>query len=173
MKKCLLIIGHTEKSPGAINSNSGISEFEFNDNLAWRTPSNNCIRPYYRTSYKSLPLEANRMRPDFIIELHCNAFNKKASGTEMLYYHGSEKGRQMAEILQNEIVNCLGLADRGIKPKTEKDRGGYLLKHTKAPCVIAESFFIDNNKDLKTAQDNIEALAEAYGRAIDKIAEVI
>ena len=60
-----------------------------------------------------------------------------------------------------------------MKPKTSKDRGGYLLKYTNAPCVIAESFFIDNDDDLARAQEDLEGLAEAYVRAIDRISTTI
>ena len=75
----------------------------------------------------------------------------------------------MAEILQNAMVGYLKLPNRGVKPKTSEDRGGYLLRYTEAPCVIAEPFFIDNNDDLARAQEDLEGLAEAYAGAIDSI----
>ena len=34
MKLCALVIGHKKTSPGAINKQSGVSEFKFNDALA-------------------------------------------------------------------------------------------------------------------------------------------
>jgi N-acetylmuramoyl-L-alanine amidase len=95
------------------------------------------------------------------------------SGTEVLYYHTSQKGKQMAEILQNHLVTYLGLKDRGIKPKSAEDRGGYLLRYTNAPCVIAEPFFIDNDQDLSVAMLNKSGLADAYIKAIDEIANTL
>jgi N-acetylmuramoyl-L-alanine amidase len=89
----------------------------------------------------------------------------------VLYYHRSEKGKKMAEILLSHLVDHLKLAKRGIKQKTSEDRGGYLLRYTKAPCVIAEPFFIDNDDDLTRALEDIEGLAGTYAQAIDQISE--
>jgi len=77
----------------------------------------------------------------------------------------------MAEILLSHLVDHLELTNRGIKPKTSEDRGGYLLRYTKAPCVIAEPFFIDNDDDLARVQEDIDGLAGTYTRAIDQISE--
>ena len=79
----------------------------------------------------------------------------------------------IAEILKNALVENLKLPDRVIKPKTSEDRGGYLLRYTKAPCVIAEPFFIDNDDDLARAQEDLEGLAEAYAGAINAISAII
>ena len=175
-KLCALVIGHKKASPGAINKKTGITEFEFNDDLAIRIEKkveNVDIQRVYRRTHQELPDDINALNPDFIVSLHCNAFNTKASGTEVLYYHRSEKGKKMAEILLKYLVEYLNLPNRGIKPKTAEDRGGYLLRYTKAPCVIAEPFFIDNDDDLARAQEDIGGLAEAYARAIEEIAKVV
>ena len=175
-KLCALVIGHKKTSPGAINKKTGITEFEFNDDLAIKIEKKVKkvdIQRVYRRTYKELPHDINALNPDFIVSLHCNAFNTKASGTEVLYYHRSEKGKKMAEILLKHLVEHLKLPNRGIKPKTAEDRGGYLLRYTKAPCVIAEPFFIDNDDDLARAQEDIGGLAEAYAKAIEEIAKVV
>jgi len=56
--------------------------------------------------------------------------------------------------------------------KQYEERGGYLLRYTGAPCVIAEPFFIDNDQDLKKAQQNIVELAGAYANAFKKISDL-
>ena len=171
-KKCALVIGHKKTSPGALNPNSDIKEFEFNDTLALRVEGKATtteVQRIYRRTYKDLPGDINQYNPHFTISLHCNAFNQEVSGTEVLYYYKSKKGKMIAEVLQNALVKQLKLPDRGIKPKTSEDRGGYLLRYTKAPCVIAEPFFIDNDDDLARAQEDLEGLAAAYAGAIDAI----
>ena len=176
---CALVIGHKKRSPGAMNVNSNIAEFDFNEDLALRiekkVESNPCgcseIQKIYRRTYKELPEDINALGPDFTVSLHCNAFNRKVSGTEVLYYHKSEKGKKMAEILLHHLIEHLKLPNRGIKPKTAEDRGGYLLRYTKAPCVIAEPFFIDNDDDLARAQEDMEGLAAAYANAIEAISQ--
>jgi len=175
-KFCALVIGHKKASPGAVNKKTGITEFEFNDDFARRIENkvkNVDIQRVYRRTYQELPDDINALNPDFIVSLHCNAFNTRASGTEVLYYHKSEKGRKMAEILLTHLLEHLKLPDRGIKPKTAEDRGGYLLCYTKAPSVIAEPFFIDNDDDLDRAKEDMDGLAAAYAKAIEGIAEVV
>jgi N-acetylmuramoyl-L-alanine amidase len=176
MKKCALVIGHKKSSPGAQNNAAGLTEFHYNDLLSMdieNTVEGVEVQRIYRRTYDSLPADINAYDPDFIISLHCNAFNEKASGTEVLYYHRSQKGKKMADILNNNLVHALGLKDRGIKAKTVEDRGGYLLKMTNAPCVIAEPFFIDNDDDFKVATEQREALVAAYAGAIEAIAEAV
>jgi N-acetylmuramoyl-L-alanine amidase len=95
------------------------------------------------------------------------------AGTEVLYYHRSTKGQRYAEILNDHLVQVLDLPNRGAKSKAAEDRGGYLLMNTNVPCVIAEPFFIDNNNDLKMAQENRENLVAAYFSAISAIANHI
>ncbi len=173
-KLCALVIGHKKRSPGAENKKLRITEFDFNEDLAMRIEEKvriTEIQRVYRRTYRELPGDINALGPDFVVSLHCNAFNGKASGTEVLYYHRSSTGKKVAGILQAHLVDFLKLPDRGIKPKTAEDRGGYLLRYTVAPCVIAEPFFIDNDDDLARAMADKEGLARAYAEAIDEISK--
>lgn len=173
MKLCALIIGHKKGSPGASNASSGITEFDYNEQLAIdieNASTQVAVQRVYRRTYKTLPEDVNQLNPDFIISLHCNAFNQAASGTEVLYYYRSKKGKQVAHILQTNLVNALALKDRGIKDKRVENRGGFLLKYTNAPCVISEPFFIDNDHDLEIAKSNHEKLVKAHVDAINEIA---
>lgn len=173
MKLCALVVGHKKSSPGAKNASSGLTEFAFNEKLAMEIEeaiTEVYLQRIFRRTYRELPNDINQLGPDFIISLHCNAFNGQASGTEVLYYHKSPAGEEMARILQGALVDALGLRDRGIKPKTTEDRGGFLLRYTYAPCVIAEPFFIDNDKDLEVVSENKDGLVTAYANAIQSIA---
>lgn len=175
-KLCALVIGHKKHSPGAKNAATNLSEFDFNENLALRIAmkaQKAVIQRIYRRTLQELPNDINALGPDFIVSLHCNAFDGSVSGTEVLYYHSSIKGKKMAETLLNHLVTLLASPNRGIKPKTAEDRGGYLLRYTVAPCIIAEPFFIDNDDDLARAQANLDGLAAAYAAAIDTISEEI
>ncbi len=173
-KRCALVIGHKQSSPGAFNESHQLSEFDFNDDLSLRIGrlcKNVEIQRIYRRTYKELPDDINAAHPDFIISLHCNAYNASVSGTEMLYHHTSANGKRMAEIVQKKMVDFLALPDRGIRPRTTEDRGGFLLRYTKAPCVICEPFFIDNDSDLQKALADRDALAAVYADAIESIAQ--
>lgn len=176
--KVAIVVGHRKGSPGAINKITGISEFSFNSDLAEFIKASIAFCQtvvVYRESYQGLPGKINELQPDFIIAFHCNAYEPppgkpRASGTETLYHHSSSKSKKLATILQNKLVACLGLPDRGIKARGVEDRGGYLLKNTNAPCVIPEPFFIDNDEDLTIAQCHKDELALA---CIESIREFI
>ncbi len=171
-KLVALVIGHHKKMKGARNKDLGVWEFDFNSKLAKRIQqkvTQGEVELVWRDTYRELPWKINRIGPDFIISLHCNAFNGKVSGSEVLYYHTSTKGKKIAQILLKEIVNALELKSRGIKGRRKGGRGGYLLYYTYAPCVIGEPFFIDNNEDLLCAQKKFEKLVSAYARTIDKV----
>lgn len=178
MKKVALVVGHSQGSKGAVNEKSGVSEFEYNDKIAdqieylLRGTDISC-EIVFREKLIDLPEKINALEPDFIVSLHCNAYDTKVSGTEVLHYHSSETGKAMAEVLQEHLLFALGLNNRGVKPKHSEDRGGFLLRYTKAPCVIAEPFFIDNDEDFDVAQLRSHRLAEAYVSAIKDIAQVL
>jgi N-acetylmuramoyl-L-alanine amidase len=91
----------------------------------------------------------------------------------MLYYHSSENGKKIAEIFQKNIVSCLELPDRNVKPKHTEDRGGYLLRYTNAPCIISEPFFIDNDNDYKKVMERyfqfIKANVDSFIEVNDKL----
>ena len=173
--KAAIIIGHTPASPGATSRRGYVTEWNYNSFLApliEDRAASDCIivERGLPNDYDGLPAKVNATGADFAIELHANAFNGEASGTEMLYWHSSTKGKQLAEILQTEILRALGLRHRGIKPCRRADRGGYLLQKTRMPCVIAEPFFIDHDGDLEAATRGMCRLAEAYASAIDHYA---
>lgn len=173
MKKAAIVVGHSQTSQGAVNPETGKTEWQFNNEIAQMVkdkllphPSIHPIIVYRNHGYAKLPYEINELQPDAILSLHANAFNRYASGCEVLYYHKSERGKKFAEIVLRNIHSVLFNTNRGIRPKTSEDRGGYLLKLTNAPCVIAEPFFIDNYEDFMKAEHSKGALADAYAKSI-------
>jgi len=168
-----LVVGHTEDSPGAINNKAGLNEFYLNNEIVniIKTLSNRKdIEIIYRDTYKKLPEKINKLNPEYIISFHCNAsMLHNASGSEVLYYKGSIKGKELAYKFQRVIVNTLGLPDRGIKSRTLYDRGGHLLKYTNAPCIILEPFFIDNMKDVTAYRKNRTQFIGELTKLIDSL----
>lgn len=172
--KCALVVGHSANAQGAISGAFGITEYEYNSVLSVEIKhriKNTDIEIVFRETYKGLPDKINSINPDFIISLHCNAFDGFATGTEVLYYYKSAAGYSIAMLLKRALTKALRLNDRGVVPVTVEDRGGYVLKYTKAPMVIAEPFFIDNRKDFERAIDNKCHLINAYAETIDKISD--
>lgn len=177
-----IIVGHEPTKPGAVNQAARMSEFTLNSALAGQlvdllAKRSAWIKPeiVYRApeGYSKLPGKVNAGNFHFAISLHCNAYNQKATGTEVLYYGTSAKSKELARTLQANLMLALGLADRGIKARETEDRGGYLLRYTSMPCVIAEPFFIDNDSDLKRASDRWPELVGAYADTIEQYARTV
>jgi N-acetylmuramoyl-L-alanine amidase len=164
--KVVLVIGHKRIKPGACNDTNETCEFSFNETLVHEIANKiksgeHEVEVVYREVYNKLPEKINALNPDLVVLFHCNAFNKKASGTETLYYHTSIKGEMIAKIFQRNIVKVLKLPDRGVKGKGTEDRGGFILRYTKAPCILIEPFFIDNDGDYKVVMGKYHSFVEA------------
>lgn len=176
--KVALIVGHTEASQGASNID-GTTEFIYNDEqckLAAVKLIEAGHEPFivFRSTYSQLPHRVNLLKPDLAISFHCNAFNKRTSGSEVLHYHRSVKGKAFAKILQRETLKAIGLLNRGLKAiRTAHngkagDRGGLLVRYTKMPCVIWEPFFIDNDEDLSKGIDYRNELIDGLVKAVSE-----
>lgn len=170
--RCLVIVGHQAGAKGASNPAQNLFEYDFNGAIADALPK----------STKSCDITVDRYRgsgnvqrwsgtSDFLIELHANAFNGKATGSEVLYKKQSSRGKLGAEILLKHIVGALKLKDRGPKPVELADRGGYLIWGVSQLALIPEPFFIDSDADL--AQARKADLAATYAAAIEEIARIV
>lgn len=176
---CALVVGHRKSAKGAQGVLKGktINEYDYHSELAEmiveRTKHVSIITVYRddtKQGYAKLPGKINQLKPDFVVSLHANAHNTKASGTETLYYKGSKKGLKLAKIVQEKLLSACGLANRKVKSKVKSDRGGSLLSGTNAPAIIGEPFFIDNPNDLSVAVSKKAKIAKAYAEAIDEYA---
>jgi len=183
MKKCALVVGHKPTRAGACNQTYRICEFELTDNIVDMVMESlrDSVDPdcgielvkVLRNTYGELPFDINKLHPDFIVSFHCNSFDSKVSGTETLYCYGSTRGKKVAEIIQRNMVTSLGLPDRGVIPKREKERGGHLLKHTKAPAVLLEPFFIDNDSDFERFVLKKQLFISAIQKSLFEVADII
>lgn len=180
MTKVLLIVGHKAVSGGAVNATHGVSEYDFNYALAHDYLADAIVRCSLDVailhrdgiSYKTLIRKANEIDPALVVSLHCNAFDTTVSGSEVLHYRDSPQGAALAGRIQRRVVGCLGLDDRGLRPcdyghvGRANDRGGYLLRYTRAPAAIVEPFFIDNDSDYEHAAAHVDELAVAISEGI-------
>ncbi len=178
MPDILLIVGHSPTSPGARNlgptmePGDDVYEYHFNGPLVRQLGDVlldrgvDALIDYYRPTGRNVARWNGASK--LLIEFHCNAFNREATGTEVLYAGGYSNGDLAALIMQEHLVRALGLPDRGTKPKVRADRGGYLLWGVSQLALIPEPFFIDNDADLATAR--AVDLVTAYADAIEEIA---
>lgn len=87
----------------------------------------------------------NDVSPALTVSIHQNSYHQEEIyGGQVFYYKNSEKGKKLAEILQDRFDYVLGEENtRLAKPNDNY----YLLLHVKTPIVIAECGFLTNRKE--------------------------
>lgn len=174
-----IVIGHKEHvAEGARNPKYGLTEVDFNEPLAVAIHMQLLKRDleariFRRKTFYHLVDAINKYEPVLTVSLHANAGPPSASGTEVLYWHASEKGRIVAETLSHQLAKTLELPLRGAKPVKEGERGWYLLKKTRMPAVICEPFFITNTEDLEKALMKFSYLIRAYVDNIEYLVKYV
>lgn len=161
--------------PGAINNNWNVTEaeivlkigelvkhyleaVEFDVTLM---QSNNLAGEDGQGYVGSVCYTANQKhKSDLFISLHCNAFNRRAKGTEVFY--ASAAGQKLAQCIQNELVSTLNTVDRGIKA----NNGLIVLRRTAMPAVLVEIAFIDSDEDCRLLILKQDEIARAIARGV-------
>ena len=167
---------------GAVNSKTGMNEFMWNKDFVENYLLSELKKAgiknqivFRDTGIAKLVQDLNKAagKDDVILSFHLNS-DIKASGTETLYWHTSEKGKKLAGLIQKGLVGVLGLPDRGIKIRRKpldnadalNQRGWTMFRDTKVPFVMLESFFITNDGDLKIGNNKKAELAKSIVSAI-------
>jgi N-acetylmuramoyl-L-alanine amidase len=82
----------------------------------------------------------NSHNVDLVISFHLNAYNGSANGVEVCYYDQQALAAKVSAQLSKDI----GWSNRGAKQRTDL----YVLNSTKAPAILIELGFIDNESDM-------------------------
>lgn len=112
---------------------------------------------------------ANEWGADIYVSSHKNALNGSwgnHTGIETYTYLPPEenpKSVALAKLIHPQVVDAMGLADRGIKAANFHE-----LRETNMPAVLIEGGFMDSNIDIKKLRDDkfLKAQGEAIGRGI-------
>ena len=176
MPDVAIVVGHHPAAKGAALTvgERQIAEYDF-----WRPFAAVLGRCLYWSDIRGQVVYRPNKRPDTelmqrvndtgarcAIELHFNAFSDpRAQGSEMLYWHTSDKGRLLASLLQQYTVRTLRVHDRGLKP-VQRGRGAAFLRGTRMPAVICEPAFGTNPGDAWKLLTRQMHLVEAYAAAI-------
>lgn len=116
------------------------------------------------------------MNGDIAIEIHFNAArdsnnNPIGRGCETLYYPGSEKGKELAELCQT-VLAAHYPPDRGVKEgwyRMDPSKGAdFFLAKTKCPAVILEPEFVHRSDIIEENReeaiiDLVNAIKLRYG----------
>lgn len=167
-----IIVGHTLAKPGAKSPAFG-HEYGYNrifaDKIYWelrnrKIPSVIFYKDGLEQSAVARQVNEYARGYTVAVELHFNAFNGEASGTETLYDADPPEGKILAAIVQRKMCEALGRtgeADRGARLIGKGDRGHYNLASLSVPACLVEPFFGDNPEECALAFDRTDALVRA------------
>lgn len=169
MSKHLVICGHgqgqTGYDPGATNPNLGITEAqkvrEF-ASLMKRYSGNQIDYITEQNVYDYRSLASIGKGYETITELHFNAFNGQAKGTEVLIYGGynpDELDQKLLNILARRFTN------RGFK-KVDWLYNANVAANCGYNYRLVEIAFIDNNNDMAIYEANKDNMAREFVQAI-------
>lgn len=88
---------------------------------------------------------------DLVISFHLNAYNGSVGGVEVCYYDQES----LAAKVSAQLAKDIGWSNRGAKQRTDL----YVLNSTKAPAILIELGFIDNESDM--AKWNVDKIANS------------
>lgn len=169
-----IVVGHTQNSPGA-SGGAPINESEYTwnsdlaDKIKVHCQSKNIeSRIFYRDGIgiSGAYQKVRQWGAACVMELHFNAYNRSAHGTETLYDNDTNSGsRAWAQRLQDGMLGALGTHNRGLKERDPGDRGYRSVSAVDIPSALIEPFFGDNPQDAQRGHANKDALAEALANA--------
>lgn len=175
--KVAFLIGHDEKSKGAISKHlidgKEVSEFDFWKDFVLKNLLDHgdiFVHESISSYNKKQEITAEKTKDyDLVIEFHFNSYNGKAQGVEALYYYKNNKTQAICEEFSNLVSQKMNIRLRGNNGATASSSGngfGFLHK-TKNWAILIEPFFGDNKSDCKKFNEKKmkEAIIEAIAYA--------
>lgn len=157
--------GHYNKDSGAIGVNGrkeSIEAIDFRDlvNKELKRLGKNVVQDNDNDTLGQYLSKINPTDGDVVVEFHFNAFNGKATGTEVLIPNDANKrSKDMAKELVDGYARIMGIPNRGVKTESQSARGRLGLMRKKGAVCLPEICFIDNPKDMGAYDRNKVNLA--------------
>lgn len=94
---------------------------------------------------------ANETGADILVSIHQNAFpSAKAKGAQVFYHKSSEKGKVLAECVQESLRSRV---DGSNMRQAKENKDYYILRTTGIPAVIVECGFLSNAEEERLLND--------------------
>ena len=94
----------------------------------------------------------NNAEADCIVSIHQNSYTQESiDGAQVFYYTGSDSGKTLAALIQDELVTDVDPGNHRIE---KSNNSYYLLKNVSAPIVIVECGFLSNWEESKKLVDD-------------------
>jgi len=105
---------------------------------------------------------------DLVVDIHFNAFNGKATGTEVIVpkIHSSIENALAAE-LSESIASIMNIKNRGVKLENNTPRGRLGIFKGPGNRILVEVCFMDNDKEYETYIINKYIIAAMIAQVIN------
>ena len=180
MKKVIVIAGHNDKDPGAsgngyreadltkefrslLSTAIGIYQSDFGLNLKIVNDDDSLNLNRVINWVNGLPFGEERL----IIDIHFNAFNTHANGTETIIpdnYCVNELS--LGKKIAATMASAMGIFNRGCKQEKRTARKKLAIMRPKGINILLEICFIDNKKDIEAYHANKNELARRIAKDI-------
>lgn len=110
----------------------------------------------------------NESDADICVSIHQNSYNGgDIHGAQVFYHSSSEQGKNLANIIQNEIKEELDTTNKRI---SKENSSYYILKKSNCPTVIVECGFLSNWNEANNLKDEFyqERMAKVILKGILK-----
>ena len=148
----------SSKSP-LVNKTFGITDYELNTKLVdlLKVDLDECeVVVLSSTSEQHLTDLIRETKPNKCISIGYASYNEQVSGTET-FLSTTAGGSKLGTQLHENIINVLGLRDRGITK---------LENQYKVPYAKVNLGFIDHDVDVMIIESNLSKLSKAIAEAI-------
>ncbi|WP_157951153.1 N-acetylmuramoyl-L-alanine amidase [Cyanothece sp. BG0011] len=111
---------------------------------------------------------------DVALEIHGNACNGQAKGTECFYIVGNNERKNNAKLILDELCKVVPKlrrhgGDQGAKPDTDCYHGSLgFCRQISIPSLLLELCFVDNSSDMELLRDNRKAFAQGIVNGLIK-----
>jgi N-acetylmuramoyl-L-alanine amidase len=103
------------------------------------------------TSLKIRTDRANNAKANLFVSIHYNAYQGtwgNHGGIETYHYPNSVKGKELADLIQEELIKETGLRNRGVKSANFQ-----VLRESNMTAILCECGFMDNIEEAKLMLD--------------------
>ena len=101
----------------------------------------------------------NDAKAKLVVSIHQNSYvTERESGAQVFYYSNSEKGKELALVLQENFKKI----DMDNRREAKANDSYYILRHTDVPTVIVECGFLSNWEEAQklTTEEYQQELAQ-------------
>lgn len=175
MSKLFLIAGHSNSDPGAVAENvvGRVKESDLTKeqrDMVYHYFRQHNVSPVIfdddKDSLSQVIQKVNNLiKPsDILIDFHFNAFNKKASGSEVF----PNKNMLIASELVTGISSIMGIPNRGVKIQSESSRGTLGILKGIGRRILIETCFMDNEDDFESYVKNKHLVNQYIAETIER-----